>query len=645
MRIASKRFLRGLLAFAAAVSAAALMSVLNVSALSVSAGETDITAAPGDIAEIAIYIGDNPGIGGVELTLGWDGDILQPGSAVPGEFVETTGLGGFNLIIQPPVANNPQTLAFNRLPALDNSDAAGRLATVRIAVPDSAADGAAAEIRLTDVFSIVASAAGGSSEIPLPDIIIALTVTAGGGGTLPPVAAPVTLAASSDLPAGEAARGESFGVTVSLASTHPDNYPTFRFGTMPLRVSIPSGLALTGWNVPNAELNAVAYSSWIPGSEPLTGGYMFINFITGAADFVSPAADMVLLSLDFEAAGGAGIGHIYDVTVDFATTQLGVVRPQLPTARDGTVLQINSYAAAGVLIVPAGELSLAPAAVSISNNNLEAAVSVSRHSGEDYYISLDAADLPPEVTAALNPDQTAIIITGSIPAAGESPVIESAVLSVNLYSGTTVAVLGIRIRLIPALRLEPPEIMISNIGNPDPDNLTAAVTVHGGSAGHDIVLDAAYAGLPHGVYAAVNQDNRTITVTVTPAAIPGTGEELLDESFNLPVAIGESTGTLVINLVLASPDTDIFFLGDVDGDGEITIADVILIARFLVGHDITPYIRGGAPFILYARDAALLTAGSAERGWVRPIDASVLARYLAGHFDDHDEPVFPVNIP
>ena len=70
-------------------------------------------------------------------------------------------------------------------------------------------------------------------------------------------------------------------------------------------------------------------------------------------------------------------------------------------------------------------------------------------------------------------------------------------------------------------------------------------------------------------------------------------------------------------------------LGDINGNGSITPFDATLVARYLVQHDITPFLAEGQS-LDDARAAMKVTRGSIEYGSPRIIDATAIALYLIG---------------
>jgi hypothetical protein len=69
-------------------------------------------------------------------------------------------------------------------------------------------------------------------------------------------------------------------------------------------------------------------------------------------------------------------------------------------------------------------------------------------------------------------------------------------------------------------------------------------------------------------------------------------------------------------------------LGNVTGNGTVSLFDAVLIARYLIGHQNLHQLPGVVDFDI---SAGKVTPGSREAGHVRIVDAIMIARWYAGH--------------
>jgi len=184
---------------------------------------------------------------------------------------------------------------------------------------------------------------------------------------------------------------------------------------------------------------------------------------------------------------------------------------------------------------------LAPISVTVNDGDPVATATVSGTATSA--ITLDTADLPAGVTAAVNQEIGVITVTGVRPSTDVPPI--AGTFEIEVTRGGVTETLAVTVNLTttwvaPTLTLVPPTVTINN------GNRTATSAV-GGTVTGTIALNTT--NLPAGVTAAVNQETGVITVT---GVRPSTDVPPIAGTFEIEVTRGGVTETLAVTVNLTT---------------------------------------------------------------------------------------------
>ncbi|MCL2576941.1 MAG: InlB B-repeat-containing protein [Defluviitaleaceae bacterium] len=240
---------------------------------------SNVSAEPGGYVDVVINLDENPNLVSLETQLNFNSEIFQP--------VSITAGGTIPLPISPPLTSNPLIFIFATANPLENTRNEGELVTVRFRVDESAEIGTTSSFTLSN--SIALSAFSTTSN--------PVNVT---NGSVIVVDSSSSTDAVLDVTTVSASAGSE--VTVQIRLT---NNPGF--ASLPLRVTIPEGLTLVQYDIPENLRNDFTppqhgyYANpqnTIPGERipgGLTGDVYFAWFRS-----INYTSDSILLTLTFE---------------------------------------------------------------------------------------------------------------------------------------------------------------------------------------------------------------------------------------------------------------------------------------------------------------------------------------------------------